>query len=342
MLRLLIDTCVWLDLAKDYRNLRLLEILDELVERDDVDLLIPQIVLDEYHRNKERVIATAVASQKEHFKIVRSAIQEFGQGDLHTVLGKLEDVKNQIVVNGELSQQTVEVVERLLASSPPIEIDVFAKARAADRALYGQAPFHLNKSSMADALLIETYLGILEEADNGDTFAFVTNNTKDFSQPGGHTSVPHSDFAGIFNDRSSYSISLPKAIQAVGVDLFYDDAMEEMFFSENVRTVSEMREAEHLLYRQVWYNRHQTLRISIERGDTKVIPSEEYQEIKGYKAGYITEGTWDGARAAAQRTEEEVGKANLGPWDDFEWGMLNGKLSALRWVLGDDWDMLDT
>jgi hypothetical protein len=48
------------------------------------------------------------------------------------------------------------------------------------------------------------------------------------------------------------------------------------------------------------------------------------------------------ARAGAKRVEKKYGKRALGPHTDFEWGMLNGKLSALRWVLGSEWDFLDT
>ena len=43
-----------------------------------------------------------------------------------------------------------------------------------------------------------------------------------------------------------------------------------------------------------------------------------------------------------RKVEARYGKENFGPYSDFEWGMINGKLSALRWVLGDEWDFLDT
>jgi hypothetical protein len=49
-----------------------------------------------------------------------------------------------------------------------------------------------------------------------------------------------------------------------------------------------------------------------------------------------------GMLPARQAIEENYGAENLGPYSDFEWGMINGKLSALRWTLGDEWDFLDT
>jgi hypothetical protein len=56
----------------------------------------------------------------------------------------------------------------------------------------------------------------------------------------------------------------------------------------------------------------------------------------------VQRDVWAGALKAARKVERRYGLENLGPWDDFEWGMINGKLSALRWVLGDEWDTLDT
>jgi hypothetical protein len=51
-----------------------------------------------------------------------------------------------------------------------------------------------------------------------------------------------------------------------------------------------------------------------------------------------------GALRSQMRMEEKYGKEDLekAASDPFETGMLNGKLSSLRWVLGDPWVMLDT
>jgi hypothetical protein len=107
------------------------------------------------------------------------------------------------------------------------------------------------------------------------------------------------------------------------------------------RGFTEILEAEDLLFNQVWYDRHSGLRDGVQSGRIKVVGKESYPRPPGARKTVQRE-IWKGARKAAEKVERKYGKKNLGPWTDFEWGMINGKLSALRWVLGDEWDMLDT
>ena len=91
------------------------------------------------------------------------------------------------------------------------------------------------------------------------------------------------------------------------------------------RTESDIVNELDILFDKIWYDRHMNLRAAVHAGRTTVTP-----EI------------WQGALKAARKVEKKYAENKLGPWTDFEWGMLNGKMSALRWILGDEWDMLDT
>ena len=93
--------------------------------------------------------------------------------------------------------------------------------------------------------------------------------------------------------------------------------------------------------RRLICNRHCNLRIGVEEGRINLIDEEVYPRPRGAPET-IRRDVWEGALKAAREVERRYGKKKLGPWDDFEWGMVNGKLSALRWALGDEWDMLDT
>lgn len=93
-----------------------------------------------------------------------------------------------------------------------------------------------------------------------------------------------------------------------------------------MRKLKDIRQYEEEFFDRVWYDRSQMLVGAILEGKSEMPP----------------EDIANGAGLARIKVETKYGKENLGPYTEFEWGMVNGKLSALRWVMGEDWDMLDT
>ena len=210
-------------------------------------------------------------------------------------------------------------------------------------ALQRKAPFHKDKNSIGDAVLIEIYRDLLSACPADAACAFVTHNKHDFSNMGNDERHPHPDLADLFPDgRSIYALALGEVLNAYSPELM-EEVKWEFEYHEEPRMLSEILEAESLLFRQIWYNRHWNVRVAIERGKHKLVTQEEWNKASPRRRQRITiDAVWARALAAAKKTEEEVGAENLGPWTDFEWGMLNGKLSALRWVMGSEWDFLDT
>ena len=344
MFKLLIDTCVWLDIAKDQRQQPALGVIEEMVRRGLVNLIVPSTILDEFQRNRERIAKESARSLSAHFRVVKEAVGKIS-GDkkrMRLVLSHLDDVDHKIPIVGGTAVNNLERIDKLLKASPTIKASEAVKLRAAERAITKRAPFHKGKNSMADAIIIEAYAEcVRDKTAQGVRFAFVTHNKGDFSVDDGSQKRPHPDFKDLFSRiKSLYFINLPEALRRVDPSLV-TDIMLEQSWTQEPRGLTEILDAEDLLFNQVWYNRHWNLRIGVQEGRVKVVDKETYPRRPGHPET-VQRDVWNGALKSARKVERRFGKKNLGPWDDFEWGMINGKLSALRWALGDDWDMLDT
>lgn len=342
-MKILVDTCVWLDLAKDLRDQPIINALADLVEAGEIELVIPKLVIEEFERNKARILEDATRSLQAHFRLVKDAVHRFGSEESRAgTLMALNEVDHAIALKRETVADSFEHIGRLMMAVDPLPTSDSVKQRVIDRALLKAAPYHRSKNSVGDAILVEIYADLVASCQaSGDACAFVTHNVNDFSLMKGDRRLPHEDLAGLFDGaRSIYAIALVDLIKHIDPTLL-DDHLAEFNFAGESRSLSELLDAAHLLERQIWYNRHWNLRVSIEKGHHQVVTEENYSR-NPYNPNQTLDSVWAGALASAERTEDEVGLENLGPWDDFEWGMLNGKLSALRWVLGDEWDMLDT
>ncbi len=249
MFWMLIDTCVWLDLAKDQRQVPVLGVIEEMIKRGMVSLIVPRVVLDEFGRNRERIAKDSAKSLSAHFRLVKDAVGKIG-GDkrrMRLVLSHLDDVDQKSRIVGGTAVNALDRIEKLLKTSPIIEPSEAVRLQAAQRAIDKRAPFHRDKNAMADAIIIETYAEhVRDKTPPGVRCAFITHNKSDFSIESGNHNVPHPDFAGFFSRvKSLYFVNLPESLRRVDPSLVTDIMLEQSWTQES-RGLTEILEAEDL------------------------------------------------------------------------------------------------
>jgi hypothetical protein len=93
------------------------------------------------------------------------------------------------------------------------------------------------------------------------------------------------------------------------------DEVDALVGFEEPRTLAEIAEAEQEFFNRVWYVRR------VAQSD------DEDPSFPELEAKYGSDELW-----------KPIGDGHEKAW---QYGFISGKLSALRWVLGSEWDFLD-
>lgn len=75
MFNVLIDTCVWLDVADKPQQTALIAPLEWLLAYGGINLLVPRIVLEEFKQNRGRIAEKSTKGLNTHLNLVKDAVR---------------------------------------------------------------------------------------------------------------------------------------------------------------------------------------------------------------------------------------------------------------------------
>jgi hypothetical protein len=220
-----------------------------------VSLLTPMLVVEEFRRNKERIVEESGRSIGSTLRRAKEMLAKLGnEKEKAEAIRQLNEIDQQSVNYRDAASEGVKRIEELFSASTQVRTTSDIKLAAAERAIKNKAPFHRQRNSMNDALLIEIYVD--QQRGRGGHYVFVTHNIKDFSHMGEDEQKPHPDVAKFFSSKSHYFTKLGDALNKFRPDEFSDVMIEQTWF-EPPRRYVEISENIEKLREQVWYNRHQ-------------------------------------------------------------------------------------
>lgn len=333
---LFIDTCIWLNIAKSKNQDALVGALEHLIDSDEVKVVVPELIKEEFNRNRDRVLASTRQRLAQEFKQIRAIVDAHGGESKDKAIEELVDIGSRLPILSEVTGYMADRLMSIMNNGICPDTSEQVKLNAVQRALDKKAPFHKDKNSVADAVLIETFQSFKEMNGEGVYF-FITDNHTDFSAEGKDNRKAHPDFDDIFDENTHYFLTLVHVIEQIAPELLTDFISElEWLDDDGTRGLNDILDSLDEFTDKLWYSRHKYREQKIEEGEVQIIPKGD----KRHGSDVIHSDIWEGALKSAERVESKY--TDLLPDNDYEWGMLNGKISALRWLLGDEWDNLDT
>ena len=214
---LLFDTCIWLNLATKPESRLLLKSILTGLKENKLKLLLSDVTIKEYEKNKNSIIGKYTDSLNNHLKNAKKIQDYLAPSEQKAFLLLLKKAEDKICLSAKQGTNALDVIEKIFRDSNTHKLicsDEIWKC-AAQLALDKKAPFHRNKNSIADALIYLQFKDCVEKVKKIDSrieFYFVTDNFKDFSSSLDHRE-PHEDFVIFHTDNVNYYIDPYKALE---------------------------------------------------------------------------------------------------------------------------------
>lgn len=178
--KIALDTNIWIYLTKENYE-PLFESLKQKVVDGDVEILVNEVIILEWKRNKDNTINKLVESIDNEYKSAKNIakfLPETLKNTFLTFLDSLDSHEKRL----SKAKSRVDEIETLLFESKIVEITERQKLFVANMAINKKGPFSNNKNNFNDTLILRNIIEYCSSQNYPFQYdlIYVSNNPKDF------------------------------------------------------------------------------------------------------------------------------------------------------------------
>lgn len=212
MTYLCLDTCSWIYLANGTEPVKILRLIAQEVDRGEIKLIVPELVIREFSKNKKVAIQSTIARILEDIEQKIGTLDSLlGEGKnpefMSFILDKVteiesfrnykKDFRNIRKLVNEGVKENIEQIEKLFNNDKVIKISHESIANeVVDFGIEKKAPFN-KKNGTADTVILLSFLNYVRE-NNILGAKFISHNTSDFCEKINNNTQLHSELVPLF------------------------------------------------------------------------------------------------------------------------------------------------